>query len=94
MAGKRKNILKLKGEKQHRANVKDAIKRGLLQGNERLEFLKQPEVKEQMMDFFKRNIGKMKKQVVSNPELLKRSTMGSAPFTKAELEQGYRVLKG
>ena len=27
-------------------------------------------------------------------ELLKRSTMGSAPFTKAELEQGYRVLKG
>ena len=32
--------------------------------------------------------------MVKNDELLKRSTMGSAPFTKAELEQGYRVLKG
>ncbi len=32
--------------------------------------------------------------MVSNDELLKRSTMGSPPFTKAELEAGYRVLKG
>ncbi len=64
MAGKKQNILKQKADRQHRANVNKAIKGGLLQGNARLEFLKQPEVKKQMRDWYKKNITKFIRQSI------------------------------
>ncbi len=62
MAGKRQNVLKVKGEKQHKANVKAAIKNGLLMGNARLQFLKQPKIKKEMQDWYKKNSSKLIKQ--------------------------------
>ena len=64
MAGKRKNILTQRADRQHRSNVNKAIKGGLLMGSARLEFLKQPEVKKQMQDFYKKNYGKLIKQSI------------------------------
>ncbi len=64
MAGKRSNIIKQKGQRQHKANVEKAIKGGLLQGNARAEFLRQPEVKKQMNDWYKKNYSKMIKQKI------------------------------
>ncbi len=64
MAGKRSNILKQRADRQHKANVQKAIKGGLLQGNARLEFLKQPAVKKQMNDWYKKNYSKLIKQSI------------------------------
>ncbi len=64
MAGKRSNILKQRADKQHKANVQKAIKGGLLQGNARAEFLRQPEVKKQMQDWYKKNYSKLIKQKI------------------------------
>ncbi len=64
MAGKRQNILKQKGVRQHKANVQNAIKGGLLQGTARMEFLKQPKIKKQMEDWYKKNKTKFIRQSI------------------------------
>ncbi len=64
MAGKRQRILTQKGNKQHKVNVKGAIKNGLLQGTARMEFLKQPAIKKQMQDWYKKQQTKLIKQSI------------------------------
>jgi gluconate kinase len=64
MAGKRQSVLKRSADKTHRANVQKAIKGGLLQGNARLEFLKQPAVKKQMKEWYRKNATRFIKQSI------------------------------
>ncbi len=64
MAGKRQNILTQKSNRQHRSNVKGAIKNGLLMGNARMKFLQQPAVRKEMKDWYKKNVSGFKRQSI------------------------------